>query len=80
MSSIAQRIRQLRESEGMSRSAFAEHIGVPARTVETMEQRASSPREAMLKAVGEKYPQHCYWLLTGKVNAKVGQTKPKKNF
>ncbi|MBW3568087.1 MAG: helix-turn-helix domain-containing protein, partial [Proteobacteria bacterium] len=70
--------RQLRESEGMSRPAFAEHIGVPARTVETMEQRASSPREPMLKAVAEKYPQYCYWLLTGKVNSKVGQTKPSR--
>lgn len=80
MSSIAQRIRILRESEGMSRPAFAEHIGIPARTLETMEQRAASPREAMLKAVAEKYPEYCYWLLTGKVNSKMGQTRPKKSL
>lgn len=43
-----------------------------------MEQRASAPREAILKAVAEKYPEYCYWLLTGKVSPKVGQVKPKK--
>lgn len=79
MSSIAKRIRQLRESLEMSRPEFAREIGIPPRTLETLENRATSPREAVLKAVAEKYPEYCYWLLTGKVNSKVVQTKPTKS-
>ena len=41
----AKTIRQLRESIGLSRKAFSEHIGIPVRTLEDWEAGRRTPPE-----------------------------------
>ena len=42
---IAARIKELRESTGMSRKAFSEHTGIPVRTLEDWEAARRTPPE-----------------------------------
>lgn len=77
MSTINERIQQLRESTGMGRTRFARHIGIKQRTLEAIEYDGSKPGADILACYAEKYPQHILWVLTGKTDQKVGQTCPK---
>lgn len=43
--SIAERIKNLRESTGMSRREFSEHTGIPVRTLEDWEAARRTPPE-----------------------------------
>lgn len=76
MSSQAERIRQIRESEELGRGAFAAKIGVSARTIETVENKVTNPRGEILAAIASKYPQYSLWMLTGKTDPKTGQISP----
>ena len=42
---IADRIKELRESVGMSRKEFSEHTGIPVRTLEDWEAARRTPSE-----------------------------------
>ena len=42
---IAQSIKELRESTGMSRKEFSEHTGIPVRTLEDWEAARRTPPE-----------------------------------
>lgn len=77
MSTINERILQLRNSTGMGRTLWARHVGINPRTVAAIEYDGNKPGADILAAIAEKYPQHVLWLLTGKVDPKVGQTKPR---
>ncbi|HEX7047768.1 MAG TPA: helix-turn-helix transcriptional regulator [Gammaproteobacteria bacterium] len=77
MSTVAERIRMVREAHELSQSAFATRIGISVRSVHTLEYRATSASVDVVAAVAIQWPEYSYWLLTGKVNSKVGQTKPK---
>lgn len=79
MSTVAERIRMVREAQELSQAAFAARIGVPVRSVQTLEYRGTSASIQVVAAVAEQWPEYSYWLLTGKVNMKVGQIKPKKS-
>ncbi len=68
----------VREAHELSQSAFATRIGISVRTIHTLEYRGTSASVQIVAAVAEQWPEYSYWLLTGKVNLKVGQTKPKK--
>jgi len=68
----------VREAQDLSQSAFAARIGISVRTVHTLEYRGTSASVQIVAAVAEQWPEYSYWLLTGKINLKVGQTKPKK--
>lgn len=68
----------VREAQELSQSMFAARIGVPVRSLQTLEYRGTSASVQIVAAVAEQWPEYSYWLLTGKVNLKVGQTKPKK--
>lgn len=77
MSSICERIQTLRESTGMGRTRFARYIGMNERTLQGIEYDGRKPGADILAAFAEKYPQHIYWLLTGKTDPKAGHTKPR---
>ncbi|WP_435105866.1 helix-turn-helix domain-containing protein [Arhodomonas sp. AD133] len=76
MSSIGDRIKELRDSQGLGRTRFAEELGVSMRTIEGIERRGSSPRGEVLEAVAKKWPQYSYWLLTGQTLPEQGQISP----
>lgn len=77
MSTVCERIQVLRESTGMGRTLFSRHIGINLRTLIGIEYDGRKPGADILAAFAEKYPQHIYWLLTGKTDPKAGHTKPK---
>lgn len=76
MSTINERIQQLRESTGMGRTLFARHVGINQRTLAAIEYDGNKPGADILGKIAEKYPQYILWVLTGKANPEVGQIKP----
>lgn len=80
MSTVAERIRMVREAHGLSQSAFADKIGVSVRSIHTIEYRGTSASVQVVAAIAEHWPEYSYWLLTGKTIPKTGQTKPKNNL
>ena len=46
---IAETIKQLRESVGMTRKEFSQHTGIPVRTLEDWEASRRTPPEYMVK-------------------------------
>lgn len=78
MSTINERIRMLRESTGLGRTLFCRKHDLKEPTLVAIENGRSKPGADILEKIVLGYPEYCYWLLTGKVNFKVGQTKPKK--
>lgn len=78
MSTIGERVRILRESTGLGRTRFAREVGIKEATLLTVEYDRSKPGFEILQKLVLKYPEHCYWLITGKVNSKLGQVKPTK--
>lgn len=77
MSTIHERIQQLRESTGMGRTLWARHVGISARALTGIEYDGRKPGADILAAIAEAYPQHILWILTGKTNSKIGQTRPR---
>ncbi|WP_440996590.1 helix-turn-helix domain-containing protein [Arhodomonas sp. SL1] len=76
MSTIGMRIKEIRETEGLGRTKFAELLGVSMRTIQGIEQRGSSPRQEVMEAIANHWPQYSYWLLTGKTMPEQGQINP----
>jgi transcriptional regulator with XRE-family HTH domain len=76
MSTIHERIQQLRESTGLGRTRWARFVGISARALSGIEYEGRKPGADILAAIAEKYPQHILWILTGKADPKVGQTRP----
>lgn len=79
MSTIGERIRVLRESTGLGRTLFARKTDIKEATLVTLEHDRSKPGFEILQKLVLSYPEYCYWLITGKVNLKVGQTRPRKS-
>lgn len=79
MSSINERIRILRESTGMGRTPFSRKHDLKLTTLAAIEAGRRKPGADIIEKIVLGYPEYCYWLITGKVNLKVGQTRPKKN-
>lgn len=77
MSTINERILQLRKSTGMGRTLWARHVGINPRTVAAIEYDGNKPGADILAAIAEKYPHYILWILTGKTDSKVGQAKPR---
>lgn len=76
MSTIRERIQQLRESTGMGRTRWARHVGINQRTLAGIEYDGNNPSAEILAAIAKAYPQHILWILTGLPDPAVGQTKP----
>lgn len=76
MSTINERILQLRNSAGMGRTLWARHVGINPRTVAAIEYDGNKPGAEILAAIAKAYPQYILWILTGTADSKVGQIKP----
>ena len=49
---IAETIKQLRESVGMTRKEFSQHTGIPVRTLEDLEASRRTPPEYIPRLIG----------------------------
>lgn len=76
MSTIHERIQELRESTGMGRTLWARHVGISPRALTGIEYDGRKPGADILAAIAEKYPEYVLWILTGRTDATVGQIKP----
>ena len=79
MSSINERIRILRESTGMGRTPFSRKLDLKLSTLVAIEAGRRKPGAEIIEKIVRGYPEYCYWLITGKVNSKLVQTRPPKN-
>ncbi|EAR22468.1 helix-turn-helix domain-containing protein [Nitrococcus mobilis] len=73
---IGEKIREIREAEGLSRASFAERIGIPKDTVMRIEQGRNDPRATILIAVTRQWPKYAYWLMTGLSQPEAGHISP----
>ncbi|WP_308365135.1 MULTISPECIES: helix-turn-helix transcriptional regulator [unclassified Microbulbifer] len=69
MSRLFEKIRLIREAECLSRAEFASLTGVPARTIEAIENKGNVPRGDVLEKIALKWPQYSFWLMTSKTHA-----------
>ena len=73
---IGQKIRKIREAEGLSREAFAVKHGLPYGTLMNTEQGRTDPRSSVLLKLCEAYPKYALWLTTGTTQPEVGNISP----
>ncbi|WP_435106762.1 helix-turn-helix domain-containing protein [Arhodomonas sp. AD133] len=73
---LGEKIRQIREAEGLTRKAFAERTGIPKDTIMRIEQGRNEPKGPMLQTIGRMWPQYAYWLLTDQTDAANGHISP----
>ncbi|MFC3681413.1 helix-turn-helix domain-containing protein [Bacterioplanoides pacificum] len=72
---LPEKIRLIRDSNGMSRQAFADEIGISARTIEGIENKGKTPGGDVLLKVAKRWPMYALWLLTDSVEP-PSQLKP----
>ncbi|SIS44579.1 helix-turn-helix transcriptional regulator [Neptunomonas antarctica] len=74
--SVSEKIRAIRDSEGMGRKAFADKLGISQRTLESIENKGTDPSSSILKAICKGYPAYTFWLTLDTVNPEIGQISP----
>lgn len=70
MSSIGEKIRNVREALEMGRQEFVEKIGIPKGTIISIEQGHREPKARVLIAIAAAFPQYAAYLLTDEVDIK----------
>lgn len=73
---MRERIRQIREHEGLSRPQFAQETGIPAKTWQNVENGLQKANEDHLQAIAQRWPEYAYWLMTGKTQPEAGNVSP----
>ena len=73
---INKRIRQLRDSLGLGRQAFADKTGIKKQTIENIEREAQKVNGEHLKAIGKNWPEYKFWLAWGETMPECGQISP----
>lgn len=71
-----EKIRAIREVEGMGRHAFCEATGIGKETLIKVEQGKTAPSGKVLKQITNTFPQYTMWLMTDQVIEEVGQVSP----
>lgn len=75
-SELTEKIRLIREAETTGRDQFSKMIGVPKKTLESIELSGRAPKGDMLEAICKIWPKYTLWLMTGMTDEKTGQVKP----
>ena len=70
------KIRTLREAEGLGRTLFSRETGIPEERLKAMELKGTQPSSETLLHVCGRYPQYTLWLMTGKTDPASGQISP----
>tara|TARA_B100000378_G_C17857482_1_gene347347 strand:+ start:324 stop:632 length:309 start_codon:yes stop_codon:yes gene_type:complete len=77
-SSIAfgEKIRALREAEGMGRQDFSDTTGIPKNTLIRLEQGKNAPSGKVLMQITKAFPKYTMWLMNDQTIEEVGQVSP----
>lgn len=62
----------------MGRTPFSRKLDLKLSTLVAIEVRRRKPGADIIEKIVLGYPEYCYWLITGKVNSKLIQTRPPK--
>lgn len=71
-----EKIREIREVEGMGRHAFSQATGIGKETLIKVEQGKTAPSGKVLKQITNTFPQYTMWLMNDQVIEEVGQVSP----
>lgn len=55
---------------------FEELTGIDARKWQSLEQGKQRAHDEMIEAIGTRWPEYAYWLVTGKTDEEHGHTSP----
>lgn len=75
---FSEKVRAIREAEGLSRAGFEAETGISRRTLEGIEQGRREPGGEMLAAIGKRWPQYARWLLTDETRPEHGDVSPEQ--
>ncbi|HHQ6595610.1 helix-turn-helix transcriptional regulator [Serratia fonticola] len=76
---LGKKIREVRDSEGLTREEFASLTGIPAGTQKHYEmgRRESIGSEILMKITQHpRFEKYALWLMTGKTSEAAGQISP----
>lgn len=78
MSSLGIKIREMRESEGLTRAALAELLDVPYETLKSYETKGVQLTEGVISKITNhpRFEKYTLWLMTGKTAPSAGQVSP----
>ncbi|MBE0489925.1 MAG: helix-turn-helix transcriptional regulator [Halomonas sp.] len=75
-SSFGEKIREIREAEGMGRQEFSDVTGIPKNTLIRLEQGKNEPSAKVLSQVCKEFGKYTVWLMADQVNEEAGQISP----
>lgn len=73
---IGEKIRALREAEGMGRQEFSDLTGIPKNTLIRLEQGKNAPSGKVLMQITSTFHKYTLWLMTDQVSEEAGQISP----
>lgn len=75
-SSFGEKIRAIRDAEGMGRQEFSDVTGVPKNTLIRLEQGKNEPSAKVLSQICKAFEHYTTWLMTDGINENAGQISP----
>ncbi|MEM5487077.1 helix-turn-helix transcriptional regulator [Enterobacter cloacae] len=77
-SELAEKMKAIREAEGLSQSKFAEVTGISLSTIKKYETGVKDPGSRTLLKVTthSEYKKYTMWLMSGETNEAAGQISP----
>lgn len=75
---LSEKVKAIREAEGLSQAKFCEIIGLSVNTLKKYESGKYEPGgDALTKITQhERFEKYTLWLMTGKTSAGIGQISP----
>lgn len=73
---IGEKIRALREAEGMGRQEFSDLTGIPKNTLIRLEQGKNAPSGKVLMQITKAFYKYTLWLMTDQTDEGCGQISP----
>lgn len=71
-----ERIRLIRDAEGLGRKAMADLIGTTRTRLENVEHGLQKTPSDILEGISKAFPQYAYWLISGSELPEAGQISP----
>lgn len=74
----SEKLKAIREAEGLTQTAFAEAVGINTKSYGNAESGFRSPGLPMIEAVARRWPKYALWLLTDTTAPETGQISPEQ--
>jgi len=74
--SLNDRVRELRDIKNLGRKAFSELLGCSRDKIANIENNKQKVPGDIIEAMVNEWPEHAYWLVSGKEIPEAGQVSP----